>query len=95
MNLKNGVDATDGALDVIIAPFQGGMFKKPAEPTKFRAVSCRIKSAKPISVQVGGHGIVKTPLQVDIVPKAIRMIVGRKIVAQGRRNPASEHARGM
>ena len=82
VNLKNDADATDGALDVIITPFQGGVFKKAEAPTKIRAVSCRIKAEKPIGVQVGGHGMVKTPLQVDIIPKAIRMVVGRSVKHQ-------------
>ncbi len=80
INLGSASDAMDGFLEVAITPFQGTMFRKPQTSTCIRTVSCRLKSPKPVTVTCSGLGTLKLPLQVDIIPKAIRMIVGRRTV---------------
>lgn len=78
-NLREGEDyPTDGKLDIRIIPFEGAFFKKPGAVTAIRAQSCRLKSARPLLIEGGGAGKLKTPLQVDIVPGAIRIIVGSR-----------------
>lgn len=79
INLREGVDASDGKLEVRLTPWRGTIVKKPESSTVIQAASCRIKSSKPIAVSCDHHTTLKTPLQVDSVPKAIRMIVGRRV----------------
>lgn len=82
-NLKAGSDATDGLLDVTVTPYAGSLFrKKPGAPTTIKVASCRLKAARPLPVHCGAHGILKMPLQIDIVPKAVRMVVGRGVRRQ-------------
>ncbi|MDO8505100.1 MAG: hypothetical protein Q7S48_00745 [bacterium] len=75
-------DATDGLLEVSIVPFRGTMFRKAESATHIKTVSCRLKASKPVTVTCSGLGTLKLPLQVDIIPKAIRMVVGRSKVAR-------------
>ena len=80
VNLGPTSDAADGLLEVSITPFHGAMFRKPEPATHIKTVSCRLKSPKPVTVTCSGLGTLKLPLQVDIIPKAIRMVVGRRSV---------------
>jgi len=79
VNLRQGFDAADGALDVILTPVEGVLRKKPKTSTHIRVNSCRLKAASPLAIRVGAHGLIKTPFQIDIAPKAIRIIGGRTI----------------
>lgn len=78
-NMGEGADPTDGLLDVSIIPFDGKVFKKAGQASHLKLTSCRLKSQKPMTVECSGQGTLKTPLQVDIVSKAIRIIVGRSV----------------
>lgn len=77
-NLREGSYPTDKKLDVQITPFKGGFVKKPDASTVVQVKSCRLKAKKSALVDCGANGTLKTPLQVDIVAGAIRMIVGSK-----------------
>ena len=81
INLGDGETGNDGLITVRVTPFEKTWWnKEPGKSTVMRIASCRLKAARPISVHCGAAGVVKTPIQVDIIPEAIRMIVGRRIV---------------
>lgn len=79
VNLGPGADATDGLLDVIVTPLSGSFRKKIGDSTCFKIKSCRLKSVKPAAANCGALGIIKTPFQIDIVPKAVKMIIGSRM----------------
>lgn len=71
----------DGKLSVRITPSKSGFLNRnPLPPTVVQVSSCRLKALKPMLVSLGAGVTLKTPLQVDIIPEAIRMIVGKRIV---------------
>lgn len=88
VNLSLSADATDGLLEVSITPFHGNVFRKPESATRIKTVSCRLKASKSAVVNCSGLGALKLPIQVDIVPKTVRMVVGRRINSKDRRGPA-------
>lgn len=78
INCQEGADADDGLLEVSITPIQG-RFRPAAQPaTRLKVSSCRLKAERPVSAIWGLNHGQKLPLQVDIVPKAVKMIVGRR-----------------
>ena len=78
INLDDGADAEDGKLNVRILPIEGRFRAKLGTPTQTTVISCRLKALKPLLVN-GANAVLKLPLQVDIMPKAFRMIVGRRM----------------
>lgn len=81
-----------GLLSITVTPIEGALFHKTGVPTRICAASCRIKSRAPLGVQLANLLTLKTPLQVDIVPEAVRMVVGRS-VAQKKREPQAQRRR--
>ena len=80
VNLGEGVYPDQGALTARITPVEGSMFKKSqGVQSVLKLQSCRLKSGKPLSAKIGAQGVLKLPLQVDSSPKAIRMVVGRRV----------------
>ncbi|MBI2552026.1 hypothetical protein HYW17_01865 [Candidatus Uhrbacteria bacterium] len=79
VNLGDGENGNDGLLTVRVTPFKRTWWsREPEETTVLKIASCRLKAVRPISVNCGASGVVKTPIQVDIIPEAIRMIGGRR-----------------
>lgn len=80
INLEEGALPVSGALRVRVTPFQGSRWRRiPDTPSVMEVTSCRIKAARALLVQVGAGSILKTPLQVDIVQRAVRMVMGRSV----------------
>lgn len=92
-NLGVETDPEDGLLNVRLTPIEGRFRRMPGTPTVFTTPSLRLKSAKPLIMSFGADQRLKLPLQIDSAPKAIRMIVGRRINSKGRRGSALKHAR--
>jgi hypothetical protein len=79
-NLRESEYPTKQTLEVSITPQEKSFLRtNDQDPTVVEVESCRLKSAKSLPVQCGGHGTMKTPLQVDIIPGAVRMVVGSKV----------------
>jgi len=76
---KDSQPGTIGKLEVRTTPLESGLFKKKiTTPTVLHLESCRLKAPRAISVQCGNSYTFKTPLQIDIVPSAIKMIIGNR-----------------
>lgn len=87
INVGEGADPEDAKLTVRITPFSGRMLRKPLDhPTLLSAESCRLKAKTSYSVTLPREYILKLPLQIDISPQAIRIIVGRRVGKEGKKN---------
>lgn len=76
---KDNQPAAAGKLEVRATPLENGLFKKKATtPTVLHLESCRLKAPRAIPVQCGISCTFKTPLQIDIIPGAIKMIIGNR-----------------
>ncbi len=87
---ETGDSAVDGQLDIRLKPYAGSFFKKPGLGSVVHATSCRIKSVKPLPINCGGAQILKTPIQIDIVPEAIRMVLGRSVSSKANNKTKSK-----
>lgn len=72
----------DGLLEILIHPITSGFwqfFRKPNEGKKsiipFKKMA--IRSRNSISIKTDGQKILKTPIKIEIVPKKLRLIVGK------------------
>lgn len=80
VNVGAGADPEDGKLTVRITPLAGRIRRKPLDqPTLLTAESCRLKAKTAYPVTLPRQYTLKLPLQIDIFPQAIKMIVGRRV----------------
>ncbi|MFA5022332.1 MAG: diacylglycerol kinase family protein [Patescibacteria group bacterium] len=81
--LSNYFDPQDGNLEILIEPITSwfeNAFRKSAQLKKsvipFKKIAIRSKDS--LSVVTDGQRVLKTPVEVEIVPKKLRIIVGKK-----------------
>ncbi|MEK7652915.1 MAG: diacylglycerol kinase family protein [Patescibacteria group bacterium] len=68
----------DGQFDVFIKTGNGGWFKKPGEVSRFNAKRIKITSQGSVPILLKDEErIIKTPAEVRIIPKKIKIIVGK------------------
>lgn len=68
----------DGMLEVLVQPAGKGIFKKHAgQPSVVPFKEIAIRSRESIPVVTDGKKVLKTPVQVKIIPKKLKVIVGK------------------
>ena len=82
-NANGYFNPQDGRLEILIEPISSWfdqMFKKATNIQKsiipFKKIA--IKSKESVSVVTDGQRVLKTPVQVEIIPKKLKIIVGKK-----------------
>lgn len=78
INCGAGGNPADGLLTVKITPQKNRVFGKPVPSSTLLVATCRIKSSATYKLR-GGSLNLKLPLQIDSIPKAIKMIVGKQL----------------
>ena len=76
----NYFNPKDGFLEVLIQPFGTGfskLFRKEIKKSIIPFKRLVVKSQKSISVVTDGQKIMKTPVKIEIVPKRLKLIVGK------------------
>ncbi len=81
----------DGYLDILVVSklpktkiFQkftaimSGAYENLPEASTFRAKKLTVKTKEPIPISVDGEEITKTPAEINIIPKKLKVIVGKK-----------------
>lgn len=83
--LTKGMDrlarAHDGKIEVVLTPpeVKGFFAKKDKEaPSVFPAAHVKITASESLPVSVDGEVVGKTPCEIEAVPKALRLIVGKE-----------------
>lgn len=68
----------DGMLEVLVQPASRGLFRKQAAQQSvvpFKELAIRSRESLPVTTD--GKKVLKTPVQVKIIPKKLRVIVGK------------------
>ena len=76
----NYFNPKDVFLEVFIQPFTNGflkIFKKDEERSIIPFKKLVVKSQKSISVITDGQKVLKTPVKIEVVPKKLKLIVGK------------------
>lgn len=71
---------TDGMLEAVIAPLKSTLFsKKVKQQSIFPFTKIRLDSkAEPVTVTIDQQAVFKTPVEVTIAPKKLKVVVGSK-----------------
>ncbi len=77
---KEGLSTpTDGLLEAVIAPIKSTLFKKIQKQSIFPFKKITIHSKnEPITVTIDQQAVFKTPVEVTVAPKKLKVIVGSK-----------------
>lgn len=79
---SEGIDPRDGMLELVVrsSDSERGLFHKGghASPSLFQVKNVKIKSfGRSVTAHADGQTVVKTPLTVQVIPKKLRVIVGK------------------
>lgn len=72
--------ADDGKLEVVLTPSgPKGMFSRKTGETAsvFPATHIKITAAESLPVSVDGEVVAKTPCEIEVIPRAVKLIVGK------------------
>lgn len=73
--------ADDGLLEVVLTPpSERGRFSRRVgeAPSVFPVMQAKITASESLPISVDGEVVAKTPCEVEIIPKAVKLIVGKE-----------------